>query len=886
MSNRKLKILIWNSRGIRNKLIEFFDYLIRNDIDIALVNETWLKSDITMNHPNFYCYRRDRTFNRGGGVAIVVNKNICHTLLPKVDCTLIENIGVKITLHDNSTINVFSCYFPGGSAGPSDIRKRTFKEDLRRLSRIQGNYILGGDFNCRNREWGCLRSNCWGNILLDLLATNTFGLIYPPEPTLVPTNNKVNPSTIDFFITNVPEKLSAALTQNNLGSDHLPVLTTFNSVYMPTNNVKYDYKNADWKAFKNYINRNIALYLEFPLNSTEDINKLVDLFTTLILNALERCVPKIKSSPNYIKRLTRNILNLITMRNKSRRNWIRYRLPHFKMEMGFLNKVISYAIVRFRNSNWNRTLKRLSKASSTFWNISKILKKKKKTIPCFKVNNRIYTTNSEKVELLGQKFHSNYSISANLSDQQTFELVSEITNALDNEQQHTAQIVSIETVKSIIKSLKNKKSYGSDKVSNRCLKALPPNGLKLLTNIFNACIKYCYFPISWRQSKIIAIPKPGKDASDPDSYRPISLLSTMSKILEKIIKEKVISYINDNNILPIQQFGFRSEHNTVQPLIRIKNIVKNGFTVGKSTAMVLLDVKSAFDSVWHKALLYKLVKIGLDIPTIKIIKSFLSNRTFRVHIGHDVSNIFTVPAGCPQGSCLSPILYNIYTHDFPQLNGCESSIFADDTAILSSNIYSHDVLLNLQNSLDDVINYFNKWKILVNPTKTQAIYFTRKRKHCFLPSSNITINGIIVPWETKVKYLGVMLDKKMLFNEHVGYTLNKLNITTKMLYPFINRKSLLSIENKLIIFKVIFQSIILYGAPLWHDVSNCHLKRLQISQNKILKMMGNLSYRFSTSRLHSQYKLSLVKDKIDTINEKFIDKCSYSSYDHIRSLCL
>lgn len=107
-------------------------------------------------------------------------------------------------------------------------------------------------------------------------------------------------------------------------------------------------------------------------------------------------------------------------------------------------------------------------------------------------------------------------------------------------------------------------------------------------------------------SKTIPILKPNKPSNTPTSYRPISLLSSLSKILEKIIKEKILKFIDENNILPSQQFGFRKEHNTSQPLLKIKNMVQNNFESGKSTGMVLIDIKSAFDSVWHNGLIFKL----------------------------------------------------------------------------------------------------------------------------------------------------------------------------------------------------------------------------------------------------------------------------------------
>lgn len=883
MSSNALKIITWNSRGIRTKLNEFFDFLVRVNVDVALVSETWLKNDISMNHSDFNCYRSDRETGKGGGVAIVIRKNICHELLPIIPTHFIENIGIKITFDDNSVINVYSCYFPGGSAGPTDIKKINFKSDLKKFSRIQGRYILGGDFNSKHQVWGCIRSNCWGNILHDLTSCNAFGMVFPPEPTLIPHNNRTNPSVLDFFITNVPEKLSAALTLDNLCSDHLPVCISYNSCYSTTHNMRYDYRNTNWNLFKRYITDNISELNCMPINAIEDLDLLVIKLTTLIQDAGNASVPRKSVPHSYTKRLPRQILNLISLRNKSRRNWIRFRLNHLKALVSFLNKVISEKIFQFRNTSWNQMLKTLNKSSPRLWKISKILRKKTKCIPCLKENNITYTTNFQKAEVLAKKFHSNHTISSNLSDLNTKQMISESLLLLRNSDQSTVTI-SESAVKNILKNLKNKKSPGLDGVTNNILKKLPRAGISLLTRIFNACMKFGHFPTSWKTSKIIAIPKPGKKADSPDSYRPISLLSSVSKIFEKIIKDRILNFIEDNNILPRQQFGFRHEHNTIQPLVRIKRIVKNNFNEGKSTAMVLLDIKAAFDSVWHDALIHKLLRIGLDIPTVTIIRSYLTERSFKVHIGDKCSSEYSIPAGCPQGSCLSPVLYNIFIYDFPLLPSCESSIFADDTAILSSGTIADDILEKLQDSVNNVLNYFNKWNILVNPSKTNAIFFTRKRKPIYLPESKIKVANTDVNWETKVRYLGVILDKKLLFNEHVSYTINKINISTKMLYPFINRKSSLSIENKLLILKVIFHAIMYYAAPVWHDAAACHIKRLQIAQNKLLKMMYNLPYHFSTTSLHSLHDIPMIRDKINSITIKFFDKCVNSQFPHIRAL--
>ena len=192
-----LKIITWNARGINNKKMEFFQFLETNYIDICLLTETWLKSDNSFCHELYSIYRCDRESRVGGGVAIVINKKIKHALIPNVDCNLVENVGVKVFSNVGS-VNIYSCYFPGGQAGANGSRKTIFASDLHKLTRSE-KYIIGGDFNSRHSSWGCLRSNCWGNILYDKQNSYEYDLLHPFENTFLPSQLCRQSSILDFF---------------------------------------------------------------------------------------------------------------------------------------------------------------------------------------------------------------------------------------------------------------------------------------------------------------------------------------------------------------------------------------------------------------------------------------------------------------------------------------------------------------------------------------------------------------------------------------------------------------------------------------------------------------------------------------------------------------
>jgi len=229
-----------------------------------------------------------------------------------------------------------------------------------------------------------------------------------------------------------------------------------------------------------------------------------------------------------------------------------------------------------------------------------------------------------------------------------------------------------------------------------------------------------------------------------------------------------------------------------------------------------------------------------------------------VTVEDEFSDLTEFPAGVPQGSVIGPILYIIYCSDLPYLNDCKYAMYADDLAIFSSHEFSHVIQTNLQCALFKIDDYFKKWKIKINASKTQTIFFTRKRSSRFLPVRNLSYEGNEILWSSSIKYLGVELDKKLTFANHIRSIKSKVNLAIKILYPLINRKSKLNIANKIIILKVVFQPLILYACPAWGTCAKTHIKSLQILQNKLLRMILNVPWHFSTLQLHSKTEVPFI----------------------------
>ncbi|GFU87561.1 RNA-directed DNA polymerase from mobile element jockey [Trichonephila clavipes] len=268
-------------------------------------------------------------------------------------------------------------------------------------------------------------------------------------------------------------------------------------------------------------------------------------------------------------------------------------------------------------------------------------------------------------------------------------------------------------------------------------------------------------PSEWKQANVIMLAKPNQDRIFPQGYRPISLVNATAKIFERIILTRIKSHCKALDCIPPEQCGFREGRSTLHQLIRVANIINEGFAHKFYTVGVFLDVKRALDKMWHDGLTYKLIKMQFPDYLIKIIHNFLHNRTFRVRVNNTHSNTGSCLSGVPQGSVLSPYLYNIYTHDFPQHSTVSTCLFADDSAILSQGVQLKYTIKAIQNFLDKLETWLTHWRIVINVDKSQAIIF--RKWGVIDPPFQLTLFDDNIQWVSVVKYLGLHIDSRLTF---------------------------------------------------------------------------------------------------------------------------
>lgn len=852
-------------------MIELYNYMESNEIDIACVCETFLKQNHRIHsHPDYKLHRLDRDSGDKGGVAIMIKKELEHHVLPDLDLQVIESIGVQVRLDSNTKIKIFSVYLPGATIR-SAIQQH-LNNDIQKLTNIQQKYFICGDLNAKHRHWNCSRANLAGTILFNKMVDSNFMIEFPPSPTYYPEDPNRTPSSLDLVISNSVHDMTN-LTCTDLASDHVAVyfeIQTGRNVDRLNRHRRLVpvYSKANWDRFHFLVARGTQTRdIDIDgIDSTDQVDGMIEHFTSVILAAEQASVPMAIPDPYHLQ-LTPEITELIKIKNMERRRWQRTRNVLFKQRCSLLREQIQHKISELRNANWNSRLEDIAKEKEPrrLFKVMKFCKNRDSKIPHLKVDSRKIITPQEKADLLADTFAKAHANPLATTDPIFVERVnSEVSNFISGSMTEI-DLPTPEEIEGHIRALKPSKAPGKDGVKNRVIKRLPFQAILYLNMIFCACFKLGYFPSKWKSALVKALMKPGKDPSLAASYRPISLLSALSKLLERMILTRINSHTESIDLLPDEQYGFRPQRSTTQQLLRVRDQIVSGLNSGQSTGLLCFDIEKAFDRVWHAGLLFKMKQHNFPAYIVKITADFLRERQFQVAVESATSSSKPIPFGVPQGAVLSPALYNIYTSDVPKPSRCLTALFADDTALLCTSSFFAPIENSLQQAVQQFEEYFKKWKIMLNSSKTQAIFFTRRRTR-EIPQGPITISGVDVQWEPTAKYLGVVLDKKLTMKQHIEYVTSRAEKAIKILYPLLNRRSKLSVENKLLLFKLVLRPTYTYACPVFEEMAQTHYKKLQILQNKILKMALNLHWRTPTAEVHQEAEVETVAEFVARIS--------------------
>ena len=328
-------------------------------------------------------------------------------------------------------------------------------------------------------------------------------------------------------------------------------------------------------------------------------------------------------------------------------------------------------------------------------------------------------------------------------------------------------IFTISELKKAISSLNNNSAMAHDCIHNKLLSSLPFNLYPILLNSINISWNSGIIPTNLKLSSLIPILKPGKDAGSVDSYRPIALLSCLGKLMEKLVFNRLYSYLENKNLLPPFQCGFRRKHCCLDILLYLENYIQIALRSKKVLVIVFFDISKAFDSASHSNILYNLLNKGVKGKIFRWIYDFLSNRTFNVRIGDVYSEDFDITSGVPQGAILSPLLFSILLSNPPTVKEVHSLFYADDISLFSISDDLSTAVNNLQTAINKYSTWLNKLNLNLNSLESSFMIFTRKKLTC---PPTLYLNSTSINLVISQKLLGLILDTLFLtWRKHINY---------------------------------------------------------------------------------------------------------------------
>uniref|UniRef100_A0A2H8TKI9 Putative RNA-directed DNA polymerase from transposon X-element n=1 Tax=Melanaphis sacchari TaxID=742174 RepID=A0A2H8TKI9_9HEMI len=869
-TSNSILILQFNANGLKNHVNELQLVLQEKRIDIALISETHFTKHSYVPITGYNLLKSNHPDNTAhGGAAIYIKSSLLYQPLPNFCQPYLQSCAILLYLNNIPT-TIAAIYSP-------PRHNMNIQNYVDYFSTLSHNFIIGGDYNAKHISWGCRANNPRGLVLYNYTNLKSYNILAPPGPTYWPTSLRKKPDILDIFVSNTPSNLF--LTTGNLlepTSDHSAVLLTVSaSPPIRSSAPKLFHSNTDRCRFHDLVDQNIDM--KVSLKSPQEIDDAINKLTNVIQSAAWEATPTQAKFSNNSFSIPEHIRILIANKRRARALFQRSRLPSHKQNFNSLANSLKKILAKHKNHLQVNYLTNLSPNKSLWDATKKSLKNAVPNTPLVKSDGSFATSDADKAELFKIHLADTFSPHTEIQTPQNIEIVKQYLDSPLPLYLPTKSFTPND-VKYAIQKYSLKKSPGFDLITAEVARCLPKRAIILLTVLFNAALRLTYFPLLWKFSIIILFHKPKKPPDLPSSYRPISLLPFFAKIFERLILKRILPCIYSSNVLPNTQFGFRANHSTTHQLHRLVDAISFSLEKKKYCSCVFLDVSQAFDRVWHEGLLYKL-KLFLPPTYYLLIKSYLTDRHFQVRFGSSVSNIANINAGVPQGGILSPILYNIYAADQPTSLNTTVAEFADDKAIIAIHEDPISASQNLQHHLNLLSNWYDNWRVKVNQSKSLHTTFTLR----LLPCPEVSLADIPIPSSQSVKYLGLTIDRRLTWAQHVREKKLALNARIRLLKTLLTNKHT-KLNIKLLIYKSLIKPMWTYGLQLWGNAKKTNLNKIQTVQNKILRSITNAPPYVSNFTLHTDLKMKTIHEEAKTFYKRFFNKLSGHSNPLISGL--
>ncbi|GFS60771.1 RNA-directed DNA polymerase from mobile element jockey [Trichonephila clavipes] len=796
-ATRTLNILQLNINGTQRKIEELTEILNVNKVHIACLQATKLNPNLKLKIKGFTTLRKDRKDRPGGGLAFLVKSADIKfreiTLPPTTDydenSTEVQAITVLLPQQEVTTINV---YHPDNSDINLDI-----------LNTLLDTKILLGDLNAKTPSWGSMTLDLKGSQIEDLLCDNDLSILNDKRSTYF---SKTTGTTSALDITAINHQTAIDGTIQSKRS--------------------WNFWKANWGKFTS------ELETLCSLSSPHTLDERLQSFALHINAAAKRSIPRVKRRNDCVPFWKdTNIENLIYERNKlstelqknnTETNRIRFTNLCHEVE-----EVIS-CCKRKKCTEFYETLD--SPKISQHWKVIKTLnnqsthQKADLLTNIISFSGRDAATNKETASLLAKHYENKSKPTFNANDRKLLRTYRKTIQ--DSKRYNHKNIFTIpflmEELEVAIAKMNPGKAPGPDVIFGRMVQLFGNLAKKEILVIFNLSWATGKLPQIWKLSIVIPILKPNKNASECKNYRPISLTSTLSKLMERVIHRGLMNWLIENEKLHFYQTAFRTHHSTTDQLFYLNQSIIDGFQEKphKKTLAVFLDISAAFDRVWRQKLVHTIQSTGINGKALLWINDFLRGRKFSVRFnGALFFRISQTVGWCCTRLCFKPLaLSHLYEHHPPSYPPRHK--------------YR---LLRLRYCC--IAEWEENLKLTINAGKTNYCIFSTDRRHRSSFNANIKIQNSQIKKVDLPTYLGVTLDPELRFSKHIEQTANKalgkLNILRKLSRTSWGSRSQ-TLNNT---FCTVIRPVLEYATPIWTPASISVKRKLDSVQHRAAKII-------------------------------------------------
>ena len=846
MQQNELNILQWNAGGLSNsKMTEIKQTVQEEDIDVLIINE----ANVTDANKKFYNIKGYTTY------ALFKNRQVASGILAAVKTKLTTRFQkikemqetdtseiIEITVWtDKNKIKIYGIYSPPNN--------KNLNLDI---LNITNNTIIVGDLNAASPAWGYNYKNRVGKLVEDYINSNSLKVLYDPEQPKSFIHHSGSTTNPDIVIvsTHIVDQCKKKLI-GDPGCGHRMIKTSLKLERGKPNignQIRWNLKKANWHAFKQKVEELL-----------EDINTdspyaAVSKFNEALKKSARATIPRGRMkrySPFWTKELTELRKRRDIAREKAEKTEekteleIKQDVMNWKKECAILKK----QIIISKRKRWNEFINNMdyrtdgNKAHKLFNTLNNKHQEHQ--------NQPMMINGKEVIDKrkIASKFNSHFlsSPSSRTKPTRKQKASKKLENIAEGDKFLNTLFTkefSNEELQEAIKNTKSNKQPGADKIFPEFIKNLGPKAKMTLLNIYNTFwTEKMNLPTDWTKATVIPILKPGKQANQLEAYRPIALTSIVAKVFERMITTRLKWFLENQNILAEEQAGFRDNMSTGNSLMNFVQEVKQNFNKKESTLAVFIDFKGAYDTVWRSHLINKLKRYGVKRNMLSWLTRFLTQRWMQTQWAGVKSKYKQSKIGLPQGAVSSPTLFNIYINDLVKalksIPGIKVNMFADDVVVWCSAKHNKKHKEILEKTMNESLNTLKKWatdnNMTISAEKTKYQYFSLRHNS---ENFRLQIDHKEIEKSSNTKYLGVTLDNKLSWSNHIKNTVERANKRLGLIKRLAGATWGNTQDTLNITYNTYVKPVMRYGSEVLITANKTRLEELEKTQNNALRLIS------------------------------------------------